>query len=1076
MLNKFSRQPTGLLPLRSACAAVLFCLSTALFAQSDLATIRGVVTDQSGASVPNAKVVLTNKETNASREIQTSDSGEFELPFLNQGTYRLTATGTGFKTFVADDVLVRAREIRRIDARLELGAVGTEVVVSEGIAVIATEGSQIAGGFDREQFVESPLSQSFFPQAYMTTLPNIQTPQGGWSLQFAGQPSNQTAQNMDGVTNDGPLNLVQNMQDFEDLQVVAVNNSAEFSRVAQFSMVSKGGGNQFHGRVYYDLVNSALNARSFFEARKTPYKEHRGGANVSGPIIRNKLFFYGGYSLVRIPSQSFYLREVPTERMRTGDFSDFLTQARPVQIRDPLTNQPFPGNIIPANRINPVSQRTQDQFIPRPNTGAPNSTFNNFSFLHPWPTDLFKWDSVTGRIDYQINSRSSIFGRYINRLTPYVLQGAFPDLGTWTRDRNHHSIVVNHTHTFSPTFVNSFHWGWARDYFIDGTQIDGFQPQMADAAINAIGLQGVNAQGFSVMGFPTITILGVQQLRSNIGGVNLNRNDQEFSNNATWSKGSHVFKMGGELRYFHDRPQAIPADNFGNFNFNGSLTGLGYADFLLGLPFSSARINPITDRTQTAYELGLYIHDTFKVNQRLTLDLGLRWDYFRHSLYKDGLQFNWDPQTGNVIVPEAVLDQVSPLYPQTIRVVGGDPFPNPARDNIRPRFGAAYRFTDKFVLRGGYGQYTETLGPLHRAQGTGPFVIGETYFNQIVDGRAFLSFPNPFPTSIASAAIPSQSISGYPQNTDNGVIHQFNVSLERQFLSNLGVRLSYIGSRSRGLNYNLQLNKPEPSLTPFTAARRPYPQFVGATLAQADGRANYDAGQIEFQKRAGAIVMTAHYTLSNSMLDYANLENPYNHKLWNRDAYNSRHRFVLNATYDLPFGKGRKYLTQAPGAVDAVLGGWQVGWITYLQSGQYFTPSYAGSDPSGTNTFGGLPDRIGDGNLPRSERTPERWFDASAFAVPPAGRFGNSGTAILEGPGLNLHHLSAIKQFRLGERWRFVLQGNFTNIFNRPHFDWPNSNISVPQSVGRVFRLREGLGGREMSGPRNIQFRFRVEF
>jgi hypothetical protein len=162
--------------------------------------------------------------------------------------------------------------------------------------------------------------------------------------------------------------------------------------------------------------------------------------------------------------------------------------------------------------------------------------------------------------------------------------------------------------------------------------------------------------------------------------------------------------------------------------------------------------------------------------------------------------------------------------------------------------------------------------------------------------------------------------------------------------------------------------------------------------------------------------------------------------------------------------------------VDAILGGWQLGWITYLQSGQYFTPTFSGADPSNTNTIGGLPDRIGDGNLPRSERSPDRWFDPNAFVRPPAGRFGNSGVAILEGPGLNLHHLSAIKQFQITERFRFVLQGNFTNIFNRPHFDWPRADISVPANVARVFQLREGGGGREMSGPRNIQFRFRVEF
>jgi hypothetical protein len=222
--------------------------------------------------------------------------------------------------------------------------------------------------------------------------------------------------------------------------------------------------------------------------------------------------------------------------------------------------------------------------------------------------------------------------------------------------------------------------------------------------------------------------------------------------------------------------------------------------------------------------------------------------------------------------------------------------------------------------------------------------------------------------------------------------------------------------------------------------------------------------------------MTAHYTLSNAMNNFSNLENPYNHYSWNRDGFNSRHRAVINLQYTLPVGKGKRFLSQAPRALDLALGGWQAGWVSYFQSGQYFTPSYAGSDPSNTNTVGGLPDRIADGNLPADERQPNRWFDASAFVPPPPGRFGNTGVNILEGPGLNLHHLSAIKEFHITERVHFVLQSMVTNIFNHSHYDFPSANISVPASVGRVFQLREGAGGREMSGPRQVQFRFRVDF
>lgn len=1052
----------------------LLVMSSRLPAQTDLATVRGIVADPTGALVPKVAIELTNIATNVSRKAVTNDDGDFEIPYVALGTYRLTASAAGFRNFVADNIVIRAREIRRIDVKLELGAVGSEVTVTEkGAAVISTEGSQVANGFSHEAFVDSPLSQSFFPQAYMTTLPNIQTAQGGFTIRFAGQ--SQVSENLDGVTSDGSVNLVQNMNDFEDLQVVAVNNSAEFSRVAQFSMAGKSGTNNFHGKVYYDLINSALNTKRYFDPVKIPYKEHRGGANISGPIIKNRTFFYFGYSLVRIPSRSFYNRDVPTENMRRGNFSDFLNQARPVQIKDPFTGEPFPRNMIPADRIHPTAAKVQDLYIPKPNQGSPGSTFQNYGFLFPFPTDLYRWDSHTDRIDHKLTERNTVFARYINRETPYVLNGPFANLGTWTRQRKHHSIVANDTHVFSPKVVNQFNWGWIKDYFIDGAETGGVTPPKGDQAVKAIGLQGVNPKGYSEMGFPTMTITGIQQLRQQPGGVNLDQNIFQFTNSVTWSTGKHVVKFGSDTRLFRDHNGSIPEGTYGTFAFNGSLTGLGYSDFLLGLPYNSTRLDPLTDRKQKAYEWGMFITDTFKVNRRLSLDYGLRWDFFHPSQYEDGLQYNWDPTSGNVVIPEAARGKVSPLYSPAIKIVTGGVYPSPKKTNSRPRIGVAYRLRDDFVIRGGYGQYTEWLGNFFRAQGTGPFQIAESYFNEIKNGQALLSFPNPFPSSLAGAAIPSQSVSGYPLDTDHGVIHQFNVSIEKE-IGKFGTRLSYIGSRSHGLNYSLGLNKPRPSLVPFTNARRPYPQFVNTAFVYTDGRATYNSMQIELQRKVGAVILDAHYTLASNLSNTLNLENPYDHDFWGRDAYTSRHRAVVNATWYLPVGKGKRYLSAAPRAVDSVLGGWELSWIGYFQSGQYFTPSFSGADPSNTNSFGGLPDRIADGNLPPDKRDRNRWFDPSAFAIPPAGRFGNSGVNILEGPGLNLHHISAIKSFRITERAKFVLQSMFTNIANHPHFDFPNANISVPASVARVFQLRQGDGGREMSGSRNLQLRGRIEF
>ncbi|MGH9160316.1 MAG: TonB-dependent receptor, partial [Vicinamibacteraceae bacterium] len=390
------------------------------------------------------------------------------------------------------------------------------------------------------------------------------------------------------------------------------------------------------------------------------------------------------------------------------------------------------------------------------------------------------------------------------------------------------------------------------------------------------------------------------------------------------------------------------------------------------MPFSSTRRDPLQDRRLRASELGLYVMDTFRLTSNLTVDYGLRWDYFASPSYSDGLQYNWDAQTGAVIVPREALPSVASLYQDAITVETGDVVPNAQTSNFRPRLGVAYRMRDDLVLRGGYGVYTERLDPFDRANGGGPFDIEETYFNRLENGRPLFSFPNPFPESIAEATVPSQSVSGYPMTVHNGHIHQFNVSVEQQ-IADVGFRLSYVGSRSRGLNYTLDINKPAPSAIPFAPERRPYPQFVDASFVREDGSANYDSTQVEVVRRAGLITFNANYTWSSSLQNFLNIENPYDvTSHWSRDDSNPRHRAVISTMIELPWGRGQPFLGNAPAVVDYILGGWRVQTISYLASGKHFSPQFSGFDPSGTNTSGGLPDRVCDGNLPGSERTIDR--------------------------------------------------------------------------------------------------------
>ncbi|HET8550205.1 MAG TPA: carboxypeptidase regulatory-like domain-containing protein [Bryobacteraceae bacterium] len=1041
-------------------------------AQLTLSTIRGTVSDPSGAPVVGADITLVNIDTSARRIVKSTDTGDFEIPDLQPGRYRLTATAPGFRTFVADDVVLESSQVRRVNASLQLGAVTQEVTVTAGVAVIATDTAKLQNAISGTKYADIPLvgaEATLDPSIVLTTVPLVSQTSGVWSSQWAGQSSTQVQEGQDGHTNDGAVNQLNDILDAQEITVVTVNNTAEFARVGYMNMVTKSGTNQFHGRAMYWHQNSALGAREFFEDTKAKQLIHTISGSVSGPIRRDKTFFYASANILKVPSKQFYLRSVPTAQMRAGDFSQLLSLARPTVIRDPLTGQPFLGNIIPTQRISSVARSVNEKYLPAPNRGGADALSNNYGFTFPFPTDYSLREDFTQRFDHHFTQKNRIMGRMIENWDKYVLPSNFETFA-WTRLRYNLHLVVEDTHVFSPALVNSFRVGWYKEEVNDGQPMYGVTPFVGDEAVAAIGLQGVNPKGYSAQGFPRMDITGYPTLRTQPGGLVQDDHDWGYADTMTWSTGRHVLKFGGEYKPQKRFAGNIPEGTYGIFAFNGSFTGYGYSDFLLGLPFNSTRLDPLTNRWRRDSELGLFVTDSFKATTRLTLDLGLRWDRFGSPTYDDGLMFNWDPQSpGSITVPSDSAGSISPLYPKSIGIVTGDVRMHPKNANFVPRIGAAYRLTEKTVLRGGYGIFTETLGRYARIQGGGPFQISETYQNEITNGQPLFAFPNPFPSSLALARVPSQSVTGYPMDVDNGRIHQFNLTVERQ-IKDIGVRLSYVGSRNKGMNYGISVNKPQPSLIPFTADRRPYPQFVGASYFRSDGAQRFNAFTAEVQRKAGQFTFDAHWTWSSNLTNMLNLENPYAPLFWERDNFTPRHRGVINVVWELPFGRGRRLLGNAHPVVQGVAGGWQLYWIGYLETGHFFGPSFSGADPSNTNTVGGRPDRVCDGNLPADQRRVERWFDASCFTRPPNGRFGNSGTNILEGPGYNMHHLSIAKSFALTERLNFTFTAAASNVLNHPNFLTPAANISSPGTVGVVSGLVEG------AKSRHIELRGRIDF
>jgi hypothetical protein len=1099
-------------------ASLILCVP--LMGQEGLSTLRGSVVDSSGGVVPGAQVSVEEVATNITvRRVTTDAQGNYEVPALKEGIYALRVQMKGFETYVVSDIHLASSQAKRVDITLKVGAPTTEVTVNGAATVIETEGAKIGSDFSGEQYKIAPMPANSYssPLPVIATMPQIQTEGGNeFGVTMAGQGAAEIHMAMDGVKEENLNTQTVNMEDVEEVKVNAVNNSAEYARVGYFDTITKRGNNQYHAEASYYDRNSALGARGFFETEKPIVIYNTINLSGSGPIKKNRTFFYGLWNGERVHEQSFFLDSVPTEKMRSGDFSDLLTASPAIQIFNPYTGQPFGGNIIPQNMLNPLALAVQSKYIPSPNLGPPGNLVNNFGWLFPYPEDQYRADVLVARIDHKISEKNFIYGRYSGYWPRYILNdGNYPNLN-WTKLRQSHSWAVVDTYTFTPTVLNTFTLGGNRDRSVYGVKLNSYQPPTGDQVVSAIGLQGVNPGNLAAQGVPDMFFNDITSIEVPPGGINgkaaeLSEN-WNFADSLTWAKGRHVMKFGGELRTFMYYTTDLPDGTYGDFSFNGSMTGYDYADFLLGLPFGSTRINPLTGRTQWGRELGLFAMDTFKVTRKLTLDLGIRWDHFGPFRYDDGLEYNFDPTQDAVVVPPAAASHVSPLYPSNINVVTGQVVPNPSKRNFVPRLGAAYLITEKTVVRGGYGIYTSRgLGVFSLAQGSGPFSLSENYTNAIQNGQALFAFPNPFPSNLGLVEVPSQAVNGYPLDMRDGKIHQFNATVEHQ-VKDIGLRLSYVGSRTRGQNGFYEVDKPQPSTIPFTPDRRPYPQFVSVQLLRRDLAANYDSLTLEGRRRVGQFAFDTFWTWANNLDNYEMLasgygtlygpqngvfgdQNPYSPLLWNHDHVTPHHRVVISVEWNLPFGRGRRYLSSAPGVVDKVLGGWTAYWLGFFQTGQWFSPFFTTTDPSNTNSFGGMPDRIANGNLPPGQRTVDHWFNTSAFKIPgcpdsdpacanPAniGRFGNSGINILEGPGLNAQNLSLRKRFVLTERLHLDIMALCSNLFNHPNFSPPpasyasNGNTIDAPGAGVITGQHDRYFSGEKSGPRVIELRARLEF
>jgi hypothetical protein len=1068
----------------------------ALYGQSTFGTIVGVVKDPANAVITGAKVVVTNQGTNISHTVQSDSFGNYEATHLNPGSYSLSVEAPGFQRALRRDVDLQTGQVLRLDFQMTVGSVTDTISITEQAPVVESDTGAISDVRSGRQVQELPLNfyrgDGFTHGIWRYTNLSPGVSMGGGQSSYHGSLSGQWNGTLDGINlgdqgGNTPGPSQPSFESIQEVKVAMVNNSAEHAAVANVVLISKSGTNALHGSAMYEYASGGLNARNFFQADR-PFRvyNHMAGS-IGGPVMlpgyngRNRTFFFGAYEGNRDHRQQLFNVNVPSPALRQGDFSRVFDNAgRLIVIRDPANNLPFENNIIPRSRMSPVSLRTQDRYYLPPNFGSSDTLNQNLRVTVP---RTLVWDHFDTRVDHKVSDSNSMFARFSwRRLPTFQRTGDLPNMGMLEQVRRFHNLSLVDTHLISPTTVNEFRAGYSWH------ENPRWGPENGLAIVRELGIQGLTTTrdvrgvpNFNINGFTSITVSDFNRPQEMV---------YDLLDNVTFIRGRHSMKAGFNLKKYQTSREPVPISIFGRYDFTGAFTGFSYADFLLGIPQTTQRYSARGRTYGRNTSVAAYIQDDYKVSQNVTLNLGLRYEWMNPFADRYGRMFNFDPATGNLVVPnQTVLERdVSPIYPSSINIVTAEEAGFPERglraadgNNFDPRVGIAWRpfGNARSVVRGGFGLFRNKLSSTVFEFATGgPFVSNETFTNRIVSGVPLFQFPEPF---LAVGSLGSQDISAVDRDLFNPYTMQWNLTAEQEYAS-IGFRVSYVGTRSINLLYRRNFNQPPASTVPFSNDRRPYPQFRNITMVSNGGTSLYNAVQFETEKRwSRGLYFQAGWTWAKQLLDGPQsgdegpvIENAYDRRVERGDALQNRHRFIASYVWELPFGQGRRWLTDWRGVAGHIVGGWQIAGITLFQTGQRFTTSFTGRDPSNTNTVGGRPDRIANGNLPKDERTVNRWFDISAFVIPPvnAGRFGNAGIGILEGPGTINFNLSATKIVRFKEQGRLEFSVSASNAFNHPNFAIPNGNISAPNSVGRI----TALNGVDEAGPRGLLFGTRIEF
>ena len=1059
--------------------ALLVFSATQLAAQATQGSILGNVADGTGAAVAGAKVSIRNEGTNALREITTDAAGDYRVSGLEPGFYQVGVAATGFKTFEQKRVDLASSQAKRIDVRLEIGDITTTVTVEGGATQIETETASLSNLKTSRDFGQLPLSVFGRGWANITNVTaGIQSASG-----FEVNGARDTANNFtaDGISVNDMISsrntangFSGDIETFQEIKILTANTSAEYAQVAQFAAVSKQGTNDFHGSLYWGIFNSNFSARAWSDSVPPAFTNHNMfAANGGGPVIiprlyngKDKTFFFASYSGARYRVGARTYTIVPTPAMRSGDFSSL---AGKINLVDRLNNdQPFAGNAIPASRISAASRKLQDLLYPDPNRPGEGTyaLANNF-FADPG----YSYDSnvYSFRVDQKISEKNILYTRVGLTIDNKDFQrGPLKNgwgAGSYNGNIPGRSVVISDTHAFSPTLVNEAKLGFNRTYSNSADVNFGVD------VLSQLGIKGIeNPNNDPAIGsMPQFSFGGavpVAVSTSRNQGYTA-QNTYQLIDNLSWFRGRHNIKLGVDIRRLQVNDQNKPLNLRGAYSFDDRLSGLAYANFLLGWPSSATRGIARPNAYPRSTYSGFYIQDDFKLHPHITLNVGLRYEYQTPWVEKFDRMFTFDPATGSMVtagseVPKDLVPAVAATLPITPASQTGLPLRSLMfndSNNWSPRIGIAVRpFGDTTtVVRAGFGAYTQFWpGLLGRNQTGGPWQSTESFILESANVPS-IQFPEPFRTTSSFSGV--QSISGVNSRFPNEKTYQWNLSFGRQIWGT-AVDIGYVGTRALNVPFSEDLNLLQPSTLPYSSARRPYARYNNANLTQTGGSSTYQGFTIQADRRmAGGLWFNANYTYAKALTDvdlrgYASApqQNQYQRYLERSDDGNLRRQQLrFSYLYDLPIGRGQRLLGNLPQPVNFFLGGWQLAGITTMMTGARLSPSFSGTDPANTNQFGGRPDRLGDGNFDSGDmrdsiESRRPIFDLAAFALPATGRgfYGNSARYILTGPGQMIWNAGVHKNWKFAnERAQMQFRWEAFNAFNRPNFNNPSTSISA---------------------------------